>query len=96
MIILFFNEYMNYTTYQISSRMFVDHKQDSDKLRININLEIFKLPCSLVSIDIQDYLGEHSQQIEGNLLLSRTDKKGKILDTSKYEPKTNNNGSNYR
>ena len=92
MIILFFNEYMNYTTYQISSRMFVDHKQDSDKLRININLEIFKLPCSLVSIDIQDYLGEHSQQIEGNLLLSRTDKKGKILDTSKYEPKTNNNG----
>ena len=92
MIILFFNEYMNYITYQTSSRMLVDQKQDSDKLRINIDLDIFKLPCSLLSIDIQDSLGEHSQFIEGNLQLNRIDKKGKIINSSKYEPKTNNNG----
>ena len=91
MVILFFNEYMNYTTYQTSSRMFVDQKQDTDKLRINIDLDIFKLPCSLVSIDIQDALGEHSEEVEGNLQLNRIDKNGKIINSTKYEPKFNDN-----
>ncbi len=86
--LLFFNEFLNYNSTKQSSRMFVDVERNSEKLVINLDVDMFSLPCSILSIDIEDALGASFQVVEGNLTISRLNKNGNIISSSLYNPES--------
>ena len=85
MALLFLNELINYCSSKTSSRMYVDVNRGTDKLKVNIDIDIDHLPCDILAILTSDALGERSTDIKGEIFKSRLDKKGKLLDTKKYE-----------
>ena len=46
---------------------------------------MYSLPCSILSLDIQDIMGSHSVNIVGNLHKHRLDVNGATLETEKYK-----------
>lgn len=43
------------------------------------------MPCSILSLDVQDIMGSHSVNIEGNLHKHTLDSNGKIFSSEKYK-----------
>ena len=85
MILLFLNELINFMTNKTSSRMYVDVNRGTDKLQVNLDIDIDHIPCDLLAILTADALGERSSDIKGEITKSRLDKKGRVLDNTKYE-----------
>jgi hypothetical protein len=67
--------------------MYVDVNRGSDKLKVNIDIDIDHIPCDLLAILTADALGEKSIDLKGEITKSRLDKYGKKLDENKYEIK---------
>ena len=65
--------------------MYVDVNRGADKLKVNLDIDIDHIPCDLLAILTSDALGERSSDIKGEIMKSRLDKRGRILDTKKYE-----------
>jgi hypothetical protein len=65
--------------------MYVDVNRGTDKLKVNIDIEIDHMPCDLLAILTSDALGEKSIDIKGEITKSRLDKNGKVLDEKKYQ-----------
>ena len=64
--------------------MYVDVNRGADKLKVNIDIDVDHIPCDLLAILTADALGERSSDIKGEILKSRLDKRGRILDTKIY------------
>ncbi len=67
--------------------MIVDLNRGGSKLTINLDIELLNLPCDIISIDLQDVMGAHSVNLEGNVTRYRLDKNGKIINSQPYEIK---------
>ena len=65
--------------------MYIDVNRGADKLKVNIDIDIERMPCDLLVILKADALGEQTTDINGSILKSRLDKNGKKLDEKKYE-----------
>ena len=85
MLLLFLNEFSSYREIKTSSQMFIDVNRGGDKLTINVDVELTHLPCSILSIDIQDVMGSHSVNLEGNIMKYRLDKTGKAIGQEPYK-----------
>jgi len=59
--------------------MLVDTSHSQDLLKINIDIILTKLPCSIVSLDVQDMMGNHSLNVHGKLSKNRVDKNGNFI-----------------
>lgn len=46
---------------------------------VNMDVEMPKTPCSLISVDIADNTGQHLMNVHGSLEKVRMDSNGKIL-----------------
>jgi hypothetical protein len=47
--------------------MLVDISHHDDRLNINIDIEFPKMPCDVLSLDVQDVMGTHTVDIAGSL-----------------------------
>jgi hypothetical protein len=79
MVILFLNEFSAFVKIKTSSEMLVDTNVGSDKLKINIDVSMKRLPCSILSLDSQDVMGTHSLNLHGKLVKNRLDKNGNVI-----------------
>jgi hypothetical protein len=79
MVFLFTNELSAYVEVKTSTEMSVDLSGGSETLKINIDLTLKKIPCHIISLDVQDIMGTHSHNVQGQLLKRRLDKDGKTL-----------------
>jgi hypothetical protein len=79
MVLLFLNELSSFLKIKTVSDMLVDTNSNSDKLTINIDIVLYKLPCSIVSIDAQDIMGSHSLNVHGLITKTKLDKNGNSL-----------------
>ena len=57
MFLLFLNEFASYRRLKTSSEMYIDVNRGGDKLKVNLDIDVPNLPCSLISIDIEDAMG---------------------------------------
>lgn len=46
-----------------------------------------RLPCSIISLDLQDIMGSHTVNIHGSLMKYKLNKEGKIIGESVYKTK---------
>ena len=56
-------------------------------MTINVDIDLLRLPCSILSLDIQDVMGSHTVNIHGSLMKYRLSKTGQVLGEEKYEIK---------
>ena len=79
MVILFISEFRSFIKVKTSSEMLVDSSHSQDLLKINIDIVLTKLPCSIVAMDIQDIMGNYSKNVHGKLLKNRVDRNGNLI-----------------
>ena len=84
MLLLLFNEYWNYKSYNMSTIMYVDKNRGSDNVKVNIDVDFYNLPCDLLSIEIKNNLGLNVQKIEGNLTKYTLNSKHEIIGNKPY------------
>ncbi len=71
LVILSLTEVTRYLTVETRSDMLVDNASQSDKLNVNIDIIFRKLPCEIISLDVQNVLGAHEVDIKGSLVKRR-------------------------
>jgi hypothetical protein len=91
MIFLFLNEFYSYSKIKTGSEMYIDVNRGGDKLTINIDIDLLHLPCSILSLDVQDIMGSHKPNIGGNLKKLRLNNQGKVINEEVQYPKSQNN-----
>lgn len=62
----------------------IDVNSGEEKLHINLDITIEKVPCAILSLDIVDVTGVHVVDIEGKLHKYRLDETGKELGMMKH------------
>ncbi len=53
-------------------------------MNINIDIDVVRLPCSILSLDVQDVMGTHYVNLHGSLTKYRLDQNGKIIGEEQY------------
>jgi len=59
--------------------MMVDVTHHDDRLSINVDIEFPKMPCELLSLDVQDIMGTHIVDIAGSLYKKHLSADGKVI-----------------
>lgn len=88
MFLLLLNEYFNYRRYTTATLMYVDKNRGTDNIQVNIDVELYNLPCELLSVEIRNNLGLNVQNIEGNLTKYSLDSKHNVIGQKPYEIKS--------
>ena len=84
MFLLLINEYSNYRRSILTTLTYVDKNRGSDQISVNVNIELYNLPCELLSIEIRNDLGLKVQNIEGNLTKYVMNAQKKIMSQKPY------------
>ena len=71
LVMLCMTEIGHYMSVQTKSDMLVDISHHDDRLNINIDLEFPKIPCDVLSLDVQDVMGTHTVDIAGSTVSRR-------------------------
>ncbi len=48
---------------------------------------MLRIPCSIISLDLQDIMGSHTVNIHGSIMKYKLDKNGKVIGESLYKTK---------
>lgn len=55
---------------------------------------MLRIPCSIISLDLQDIMGSHSVNIHGSLMKYKLDKNRRIIGESVYKTKSPHKDTN--
>merc|ERR1711957_898217 len=59
----------------------------SDKVKVNIDIEYPYIPCDILSLDVEDSLGQHISDYYGEMHKNRLSQDGSILSTESWKEK---------
>lgn len=82
--LLFYYEWISYTTVEINQELFVDLTRNQ-KLTINLDITFSHLHCSLLSLDAMDISGEHQNDVVKGLKKIRINQNGETLNSFSQE-----------
>jgi len=74
-------EIQNYLRSESHAELVIDTSHRDDFVNINLDITFKKMPCDVLSLDVQDIMGTHKSDIMGDLKKHRIDKNGKVLST---------------
>jgi len=74
-------EIQNYMRSESHAELVIDTSHRDDFVNINLDITFKKMPCDVLSLDVQDIMGTHKSDIMGDLKKHRIDKNGKVLST---------------
>ena len=72
-------EVQNYLNAESRAELIVDTSHRDDFVNVNIDILFPKVPCDVLSLDVQDILGTHKADVMGDLNKYRVDAKGVVL-----------------
>jgi len=84
-IYLFMFEFKNYFIIKTKSELLIDNSESSSSLKINVDITMHRIPCYILNMDISDFTGAHTSNVQGTLVKKSLDKDGKILSTDSSE-----------
>jgi hypothetical protein len=62
-IILFRNEYANFSDKKVVKNLYVDHKNVAESLLVTLDIKLRFAPCAVLSLDVHDELQHHREDI---------------------------------
>ncbi|KNC98781.1 uncharacterized protein SPPG_05760 [Spizellomyces punctatus DAOM BR117] len=80
--LLLFSEFIDWRSVTLQPSIEVD-KARKEKLWINLNITVPRVPCYLLSMDVMDVAGEHQNDIASTIYKVRLDEKGNKIDAEK-------------
>lgn len=81
---LFIFEFSFYFATSSKTQMLVDTSRDSNQINVNLDITLFKYPCSIISLDIADKIGSHSFNSDNQL--SKIELNKNKEETNPYTP----------
>ena len=60
--------------------LIIDMSHRDDFVNVNLDITFPKIPCDVLSVDVEDILGTHKTDVMGELHKDRLDKKGKKVN----------------
>lgn len=72
-------EFSKYFVISKQTELLIDNNKRTETLRINVDITMHALPCSILNIDISDFTGAHTSNVKGKLKKVSLDKNGKIV-----------------
>ncbi|CDW90970.1 UNKNOWN [Stylonychia lemnae] len=85
LVLLSLSEVTRYLNVETKSDMLVDISHQDQKLNINVDIVFERLPCEVVSLDVQDVMGTHLVDVQGSLVKRRIDRLGNIISEKLVE-----------
>jgi hypothetical protein len=70
-------EVQNYINAESHAELIIDTSHRDDFINVNIDVVFPRIPCDILSLDVQDILGTHKTDIMGDLKKIRLDKNEK-------------------
>lgn len=52
-----------------------------DFVNINVDVTFHRMPCDILSLDVQDILGTHKTDVMGDIIKQRLSKNGLVIST---------------
>lgn len=92
MVLLFLGEVRSYVAPRTQSDMLVSPDYGGEKLHVSLDITFHHFPCSLLSLDILDILGNHELNSMKHVKRTRLTAQGKIIDGKPDEPGSNDEG----
>lgn len=83
-IFLFIMEWRAYTTIDVEQELFVDLTRNQ-RLSINLNMTLSRLPCDLLSVDASDVSGQSTHDMSKGMKKIKIDRSGRQINDA---PKT--------
>jgi hypothetical protein len=71
-----------YLSVETKSDMLVDISHHDDRLNINVDIVFPKMPCDVLSLDVQDVMGTHIVDISGSLFKKKLSREGQVLSSA--------------
>ena len=68
-------------THESQADLIIDTSHRDDFVNVNIDITFNRMPCDILSLDVQDILGTHKTDVMGDLQKQRLDKNGKFLSS---------------
>ena len=78
-IYLFMFEFKNYFIIKTKSELLIDNSKSSSSLKIYVDLTMHRIPCYILNMDISDFTGAHTSNVQGTLVKKSLDKDGNII-----------------
>jgi hypothetical protein len=75
--------------------MFIDINRGGSKLVINVDIIMHRLPCMILSLDIQDVMGSHSVNVHGTLHKDFLDVNGVMLSQAVHPTRHPDNNDHH-
>lgn len=79
LVMLSLSEFKTYFGPSTSSSMLIQTSHASDRFHINIDIEMPRMPCDVISLDVEDNLGYHVVDYYGEMTKTRMDRDGLML-----------------
>lgn len=54
----------------------VEHGEGHDRITINLDVLMYRMPCEALTLDVQDVMGMHISDIRGDVIRRKIDKNG--------------------
>ena len=88
LVLLTLSEFRTYFEASTSSNMIIQTSHTSDKFHINIDIEMPRMPCDIIGLDVEDNMGYHIVDYYGEMHKTRMDSLGNMLDIDTIEDKS--------
>lgn len=73
-------EIQQYMASESKADLIIDLSHRDDFVNVNLDISFPKIPCEILSVDVEDILGTHKTDVMGQLHKQRLDKTGKVIN----------------
>jgi hypothetical protein len=74
-------EVQSYLRNESHAELVIDTSHRDDFVNVNIDILFPRMPCDIISLDVQDIMGTHKTDVMGELYKIRVDENKKVLST---------------
>ena len=58
----------------------VEHGAGQDRITINLDIVMYKMPCEVLTLDVQDVMGMAIADVRGDMIRRKMDRNGNQID----------------
>ena len=86
-------EIQSYVNTGSKAELIIDTSHRDDFVPINIDITFPRMPCDILSLDVQDILGTHKTDVMGELYKKRLNEHGRVISVEQVGEKNDWRGS---
>jgi len=82
LVLLGFMEIRDFLKERLTTDMLVDISHDDDRLTINLDIVFPRMPCEVLTLDVQDVMQMHINDIRGEVDMRKLSSDGQVIGST--------------